>query len=33
MRKLIIALAFWCSFSVASAENEVALKGDKSHDE
>jgi DNA-binding beta-propeller fold protein YncE len=26
MQKLIVALVLWCSFSVASAENEVALK-------
>jgi hypothetical protein len=26
MQKLIVALVLWCSLSVASAENEVALK-------
>jgi DNA-binding beta-propeller fold protein YncE len=26
MQKLIVALVLWCSFSVASAENEIALK-------
>ena len=26
MKKLIVALVLWCSFSVAAAQNEVALK-------